>query len=193
MRLSPDIQGKDIVTKLPFGPLSAFCAPYLYFVFSGKWYLFTSCVQFLASYISVFVFCILYLQGMDIFSTICPLMHRPQNFPPLVGAPTFSVAKSRSFNLMRLKLNNLGGIKGLVADLDGVVLQCNGYGKRSESDILFCNHLTLKQGARHSWGINAILFSTTNDRKSWNPEEETISRSWRLRYGRQGRHGRQWR
>ena len=102
---------------------------------------------------------------MDIFSTICPLMHRPQNFPPLVGTPTFSVAKSRSFNLMRLKLNNLGGIKGLVADLDGVVLQCNGYGKRSESDILFCNHLTLKQGAHHSWGMNAILFSTTNDSK----------------------------
>ena len=108
------------------------------------------------------IYCVNVLQGMDIFSTICPLMHRPQNFPPLVGAPTFSVAKSRSFNLMRLKLNNLGGIKGLVADLDGVVLQCNGYGKRSESDILFCNHLT----PHHSWGMNAILFSTTNDRKS---------------------------
>ena len=137
------------------------------------------------------VFCI--CKEWIFFLQSAPFMHRPQNFPPLVGAPTFSVAKSRSFNLMRLKLNNLGGIKGLVADLDGVVLQCNGYGKRSESDILFCNHLTLKQGAHHSWGMNAILFSTTNDRKSWNPEEETISRSWRLRYGRRGRRGKQWR
>ena len=98
----------------------------------------------------------IFLQSATLAWPIFLLRRPPKLSHPVEGIlqrAHFSLEKSRPFNLIRLKLNNLGGIKG--PWFIQMELSRNGYPKVS-STILFCNQPTLKQG---------VLMHTAN--KEW--------------------------